>query len=96
MENLQINGLKNNVAYAEAIGLSKCFEAYAKLNCGDIFEIGFNPNSGYTYIALEDGISICSMLGRAVEFLVTDLDNGEEFFFDLIEDAENKIDEINN
>lgn len=95
--NLTINGLTENIAYCEAIGLSKCFEAYARLNCGDIIEggIGFNPNSGYVYIALEEGITICSMLGRDCEYLVTDFNNGEEFFFDLFEDAENHLQTLN-
>ena len=96
MENLQINGLKNNIAYAEAIGLSKCFEAYADLSRIDILEIGFNANSGYVYIALENSVTICSMLGRAVEYLIT-LESGEELFFDTLEEAENNlITDLNN
>jgi hypothetical protein len=55
--------------------------------------IGFNANSGYVYIALEDGITICSMLGRDVEYLVTDYD-GEEFLFDTYKEAELKLNEV--
>ena len=51
-------------------------------------EVGFNSRSGYVYIALENGISICSMLGRDVEYLVTDFETGEEFFFDEYSEAE--------
>ena len=82
MKNLTIYNLGENVAYCEAMGLSKVFEAYANIG-GDIMEggIGFNPNSGYVYIGLENGISICSMLGRETEFLVTNFENGEETFF---------------
>lgn len=78
----------NNPAVCEAQGLSKVWEAYAS-NCSreDIMEVGFNPNSGYVYIALENGISICSMLGRKVEYLVTDFEDGEEYFFDEYEEA---------
>ena len=86
---LTIYGLNESIAYCEAMGLSKCLEAYAE-NCAgeDIFEIGFNPNSGYTYIALEfSRVTICSMLGRAVEYMVTDFDNGTETFFDTYQDA---------
>jgi hypothetical protein len=56
----------------------------------DIMEggIGFNPNSGYVYIALENGISICSNMGRDIEYLVTDFNNGEEYFFDTYEEAQ--------
>ena len=98
MENsIQINGFRyQSIAYCEAIGLSKCFEAYAKHCTSDnIMEIGFNENSGYTYIALEyEPITICSMLGREVEYLVTDFDNGEEYFFETYEEAvafDNKV-----
>ncbi len=95
-QELTIYGLNENIAYCEAIGLSKCFEAYARLDCGDILDggIGFNPNSGYVYIALEDGITICSMLGRAVEYLIT-LESGEELFFDTMEEAGNHLETIN-
>jgi hypothetical protein len=78
-------------AFCEAMGLSRVFEAYAN-NCphADIMEVGFNENSGYVYIALENGICICSMLGRDVEFLVTDFEDGQEFFFDSYDDAFDK------
>jgi hypothetical protein len=86
---LTIHGLNENIAYCEAIGISKCFEAYANYFSGDtIFEVGFNHNSGYVYICLEEHrVTICSMLGRAVEYLVTDFDSGEETFFDNYQDA---------
>jgi len=91
MENsIQINGFRyQSVAYCEAMGLSKCFEAYAKHCASDnIMEVGFNSKTGYTYIALEyQPISICCMLGREVEYLVTDFDNGEEYFFETYEEA---------
>jgi hypothetical protein len=79
---MELHNLENP-AFCEAMGLSRVFEAYAN-ECSreDIMEVGFNHNSGYVYIALENGISICSMLGQRVEFLVTDFDNGEELFFD--------------
>jgi hypothetical protein len=86
-----------NFAYCEANGLSKCFEAYADYATGEnILEIGFNPNSGYVYISLEDiNMSICSMLGQDVEYLVLNFDNGEEYFFETFSEAQNKIDELN-
>jgi hypothetical protein len=94
--NLTIYNLGENVAYCEAIGLSKVFEAYANIG-EDIMEggIGFNSNSGYIYIALENGISICSMLGREAEFLVTNFEDGEESFFDKYEDAEKFAENLN-
>jgi hypothetical protein len=92
MEALNITGFTNaSIAYCEAKGLSKCFDAYAE-NAGreDIMSIGFNANSGYTYIALENGISICSSMGNDVEYLVTSFEDGEEFFFDNYEEAATK------
>ena len=87
-QSLTIYGLNESIAFCEAQGLAKCFQAYAD-NCAgeDIMQVGFNPNSGYVYIALENGVTICSMLGREVEYLTTNFDNGEETFFDSYEVA---------
>lgn len=86
--NITISGIDGSIAYCEAKGFSKVFMAYAN-QCSreDIMEIGFNPNSGYVYIALEDGISICSNMGQQVEFLVTNFRNGEETFYDTYQEA---------
>lgn len=87
---LSIHGLSDSIAYLEAKGLSICFAAYAENSTiEDIMEIGFNPNSGYIYIALENGISICSCVGQDVEYLVTNFDNGEEYFFPTYSEAIN-------
>lgn len=92
MRNIQqitINGFdSHSLCYLEAIGMSKVFEAYASIG-EEIMEdgISFNPNSGYVYIALENGISICSMMGRDVEYLVTDFNDGEEHFFNTYEEV---------
>ena len=79
-----------SIPYCEARGLSLCFGAYAE-NCSTeyINSVGFNPNSGYVYVALENGISICSCLGQGVEFLVTDFQTGEEFFYEDYSNALN-------
>jgi hypothetical protein len=92
MNALQLHGFDNSVAQLEAQGLSLVFGAYA-MNCpsDDIMEVGFNPNSGYVYIALENGVSICSNLGQRVEYLVTDFETGEEYFFDDYEEALNSL-----
>lgn len=87
MENLTIRNL-NNPAFLEAQGLSKVWKAYAENSSKEeIIEVGFNENSGYVYIALENGISISSFLGRDVEFLTTDYETGEETFSDSYEGA---------
>lgn len=85
---MEIQNINSEIAFCEAKGLSKVFAAYAA-NCASetIMEVGFNPNSGYVYIALENGISICSMLGNDCEYLTTDFNDGEETFYDTYEEA---------
>ena len=88
---ITINGM-NSFTYCETMGLANCFKALADL--GDKAEpidydmaVGFNENSGYVYIALEEGITIASMLGGDVEYLVSDWDTGEESFHDTYKEA---------
>lgn len=83
-------------AYCEAMGLSKVFKAYAE-NCSreDIMEVGFNDNSGYVYIALENGIQISCCMGQDVEFIVTDFETGEEFFLESYEEAVKQLEQVN-
>ena len=84
---MELQGFNNVICNLEAIGLSNCLMAYAENNCDDIQEIGFNSNSGYVYIALENSVQICSRLGSRVEYLVTDFDTGEEKFFDRYQEV---------
>ena len=42
--------------------------------------IGFNKFSGNVCIALENGVTICSMLGRDVSFTCISINDEEEFF----------------
>ena len=55
---------------------------------------GFNTNSGYVYIALENGITLASCFGQSVEYIVDDWITGEEHFCDTYEEAETKRLEI--
>jgi hypothetical protein len=57
----------------------------------DIMECGFNKQSGYVYIALENGISIASCFGQDVTYISTDWESGEESFFDSYEEAYSNI-----
>lgn len=85
---IEITGLNNSIAHCEAKGLGKIFQAYANACPNEeIMGIGFNPNTGYVYIALENGISICSCLGQQVDYLVTNFYNGEETFYDTYKEA---------
>jgi hypothetical protein len=85
---IEIHGFDGSIAHCEAKALSLIFMAYAN-ECSreEIMEIGFNPNSGYVYMALENGISICSCMGHQVDFLVTDSQNGQETFYEYYEEA---------
>ena len=90
---MKIEGIKDSIAYNEAIGFSKVFEAYAEETDREyIMEIGFNENSGYVYIALDNGISICSAFGEEVEYLTMDYDDNEETFFNTYQEAVEFID----
>lgn len=52
---------------------------------------GMNLNTGYVYIALENGVTIASSFGQGVDYIVTDFEDGEEFFFDDYEEALEKV-----
>ena len=85
---MEMHGFRSSVAYKEAEGLSKVWAAYADECSGEWIEsVGFNPNSGYVYISLENGIQICSCLGQDVEYLVTNFNTGEETFYDSYDEA---------
>jgi|TARA_R110000803_G_scaffold87570_1_gene154345 hypothetical protein len=90
-----ITGMSHYTA-CETIGLSKCFAAMAKHGDYDVMEygIGFNANSGYVFIALDSGITIASLLGNDVEYLITDYDTGEEFFYSYYDDAVTSLDNL--
>lgn len=60
----------------------------------EIMECGFNKQSGYVYIALENGISIASCFGQSVEYIVTNYENGDEYFLENYTDALNKIETL--
>jgi hypothetical protein len=85
---IEITGIGNSISYCEAKGLGLIFQAYAN-QCAneEIMGVGFNANSGYVYIALENGISICSCMGHQVDYLVTNFYNGEETFYDTYQEA---------
>ena len=94
---MEIYGFEKGIAFLEAKGLAKCFNAYADA-CGnkDIAEVGFNASIRQVYIALENGINISSILGSDIKFLVTDFDAGKDYFFDSYDEAEKFKIEIEN
>jgi hypothetical protein len=81
---------QKSFAYCEAVGKSKVWMAYAEnFSCVEILEEGFNPNSGYVYIALEMGVTIASAFGQEVEFIVYKEEIDEEIFFHTIIELNN-------
>jgi len=86
----------DGVAYSEAKGLAKVWEAYAEECTGEaIMAVGFNQFTGLVYIALDNGVSIISSFGDDAEFLVSDIMNGEEYIFTSYDEALDNLDEIN-
>ena len=53
----------------------------------EIMETNFNSESGYVYIALENGIQIASSFGQDVEYIIFDFESGEEHFYETYTDA---------
>ena len=81
----------------DKLSFHKVWKAYMDNTSGneEIFEMGFNLNSRYAYIALECDIQIACKEGEDVEFLVTDYENGDEYFFDSYEEADAKLIRLN-
>ena len=81
---------------SDKYSLELVWKAYNDIRLNEeIFEIGFNLNSGYVYIALENGVSIASCFGQEVDFIVTDHENSKEHFFDSYEEADAKLIRLN-
>ena len=86
---LILSGFSDSISFCEAKGLSLVFQAYADNAASEtIMEggIGFNPNSEYVYITLENGVQICSCLGQEVQYLIISSKEVEEFY-DTYEEA---------
>ena len=87
MEN-QIKFNLNEMGSSDIQSMHLVIDAWKQIN-SDYKEImyegtGFNTMSGYVYIALENGISICSNFGQEVEYVVTNFDTGEEYFYETL------------
>lgn len=80
--------LINKLGTSDIRSLELVLKAYREnAHREEIEDIGFNENSGYVYIYLENGISICSCFGNDVEYLVTDFETGDEAFYEDYNDA---------
>lgn len=79
--------MKNSFAYLDAKSKAIIWNAYAEnFSCEEILEEGFNQNSGYVYIALENGVTIASAFAQPVEFIIYNHETGEETFIESIEE----------
>ena len=80
--------MNNSFGYSDAKSKSIVWNAYAEHFAGEeILEEGFNINSGYVYIALENGVTIASAFGKEVEYIVYDEETGEEDFLSSVKQA---------
>jgi hypothetical protein len=79
---------QKSFGYLDAKSKSIVWAAYAEHFGGEeIMEEGFNINSGYVYIALENGVTIASAFGKKVKFIVYDEENEEETFLFSVKQA---------
>lgn len=79
--------MTTSLGYLDAKSKSIVWAAYAEnFACEEILEEGFNLNSGNVYIALENGVTIASAFGQAVEYYVYDFETGEEISFESIDE----------
>ena len=54
-----------------------------------IMDCGFNKQTGYAYIALENGIQIASCFGQGVEYIKYNYKTDEELFYEEYTEALN-------
>jgi hypothetical protein len=79
--------MQNSFAYLDAKSKAIVWRTYAEsFSNMTIMEEGFNPNSGYVYIALEIGVTIASAFGHEAEFIVYDYEKQEETFIESIQE----------
>ena len=80
--------MQNSFAYLDAKSKSIVWSAYAEYFADEeIMEEGFNINTGYVYIALENGVTIASAFGKKVEYIVYDEETEQEDFLFSVKQA---------
>lgn len=79
--NIQTNFIQKlgSADFESWILVQKAYQNYAFGE--EIMEAGFNTNSGYVYIALENGVQIASCFGQEVDYIVYNTETDEELFF---------------
>ena len=84
----------NTMGYMDIESMHIVIKTYRDLDSNEYIMdggTGFNTNSGYVYIALENGITLASCFGQSVDYIVTDYETGEEYFYDTYEEADNRL-----
>lgn len=89
MENLQFINELGTSDFESSLLVQEAYRDYAFGE--DIMEYGFNKNSGYVYIALENGVTIASCFGQSVDYITNDFETEEEYFFDEYKQALNSL-----
>jgi hypothetical protein len=78
---------QTSFGYSDAKSKAVIWDAYADYFAGEeIMQEGFNLNSGYVYISLENGVTIASCFGQSVDFIVYDFEQGEEIIFETYQE----------
>jgi hypothetical protein len=84
--------MKTSFGYSDAMSKANVWERYANHFGGEeIMEEGFNINTGYVYLALDNGVTIASCFGQPAEFFVYDEETEEEISFLFYEDLQNYL-----
>ena len=86
------------MGYSDKESMMKVIIAYMRNCSGEevMYEgTGMNMNTGYVYIALENGVTIASNFGQRVEYIVTDYVTGEEYFLNSYSSAVRKQEQLN-
>ena len=80
--------LKFNYLQTRSLSALFLYEETFDLTHYDRMEIGYNPNSGYVYIAYEEGLTLAIFEGRDKIFdvIVYGYDDNGEVEYDTIED----------
>tara|TARA_R110001599_G_scaffold129074_2_gene303174 strand:- start:17204 stop:17485 length:282 start_codon:yes stop_codon:yes gene_type:complete len=77
-----------DLSVTELRSLAKCLTTYSK-DCflATIELSGYNEQSGYIYLSLDNGVCIASFAGQEVQFVVHNFEIGEEKFFNIYQNA---------
>jgi len=84
----------NTLGTSDLHSFTLCLQAYnnsASMRGEEIAHIGYNNQTGYVCIELENGICIASCFGRPVTYITTNFEDGEETFHETYFDAEEAL-----